>query len=1543
MKKPVTKARPKEAVAPTLAQAAASAGLGEPELGSIWRWLEEQLLADQHAKLGQAGHTETRIPLRQVFVDLPVGESPGGYHEASRRPFLKELNQSKPRLLCPAEESKGEAPPHPGAFLLIGGPGQGKSTLSQFAALSHRAALLRQRPGQPIPTVRPLLEDLWDKATKDQRPRRLLVPLFVPLPEFATWMEEPREGALAAGKPNPAAPAIVQFLADRPSAIEAKLKAETLWAISRVFGVLLVLDGFDEVGDPGIRARLVEAARTLLSDLSASDTPVTLLATTRPQGYTGEFTRLGLRLNVRYLLPLQIPEALTYGACLIRAKIQGADQQQRIRERLEQAANDEVAARLLATPLQVTILAALLEQHGRVPRERWRLFSGYFEYTYNREVERGTYASALLADQRVRIERLHERIALLLQVQAELETASAAYVGRDQLREVTRGLWAADGVDAEEAEELAGRVVQAAEQRLVFLVEPSPGRFGFEIRPLQEFLAARLIIRGRDREVELRLDQVAPASMFRNTFLFGASGIFSAADHHQDFLVDLCREMDEDQTDSALVETRAGAQLALDVLEEGTVLVRPKWTRLMLERSCGVLELPPCREQAQLAQMAVHDRHAVVERAVGRALTSPEFHAGAWVCLTEALNLEVPWAIPLAEEAWPALTELDEFIQWLRQAEVRWGVWLGVRLDSRAAEVKAARLADFGAAPRDSRAAAAWSTWLGRRAFDALPGKEPKSPPPEPWLPWIASIRYLKEPSTDDLPDLLELIARALPPAEWETVVYLWSPWRGADSGWWLMACLRSAEAASDLLDYATRLRRGELPLQAGWEALGPTHPAQEVVEVTDAALERPWSMSEPQQAPVSVLAMASSFWRRPISAQVHAWADGHFDQATQPKLRRDLATVCLLSAEKARASLLKIRKWLAAIPGVEIPVPAVFDSAVNDLNSADWKVLWQAIRTGVWRWAVHTGLSPATQRFLLGNENPLLWEMVFSGNRSHVRHLGEIEHRRSAAAGARALLAEPASSTLEQVERTLLRLLLGPISNDEVSTLAAQLLELLPGHAALVPLLVEAIRQGHLPQPQRERLLMQVLPKLAHAHDRRALVSALRDVVQARRSGLDDPATWERLGLPQPFPIRHKGNRPDQQAWPGQPVHLRRLQFSNVRGLAQLELEPTLPKASEGQWLVVLGRNGTGKTTLLRGLALALRNLQDPAIWPDGCFSNRWPTMGVSEASITVTLAEQQHRTSIRQNGNRVIHQEPEQRRPRLFPLFAYGCRRGSALGGNSRAVDLGDEDGPEIATLFSERADLIHSETWLITWDGDRNEASQAIYRQIQQALCTLLEVQAIEVRDQQVEVVEASERRLPLSALSDGYLTTTGWFLDLLARWIDLARRNAQPIGPAFLTQMRGLVLIDELDLHLHPRWQVEIIGRIRKLLPQMSFVATTHNPLTLVGAHVEEIWILEEHEGRIRARQERTHPLVLTGGQILERFFEIEDVYPAEVGRQLARYAFLAVHAGRTEEEQAELERLSAELMPKGLYLPPVAPRRVQMEGPPATPKRARRKP
>jgi len=99
--------------------------------------------------------------------------------------------------------------------------------------------------------------------------------------------------------------------------------------------------------------------------------------------------------------------------------------------------------------------------------------------------------------------------------------------------------------------------------------------------------------------------------------------------------------------------------------------------------------------------------------------------------------------------------------------------------------------------------------------------------------------------------------------------------------------------------------------------------------------------------------------------------------------------------------------------------------------------------------------------------------------------------------------------------------------------------------------------------------------------------------------------------------------------------------------------------------------------------------------------------------------------------------------------------------------------------------------------------------------------------------------------------------------------------------------------------------------------MSFVVTTHNPLTLVGSKAEEVWILQRKNGVISATTGIESPVSLTGGQLYRRYFGIDDIYPNDLGRAIQRYSFLSNYELRDDGEQAELESLQKLLLDTNL--------------------------
>ncbi len=98
------------------------------------------------------------------------------------------------------------------------------------------------------------------------------------------------------------------------------------------------------------------------------------------------------------------------------------------------------------------------------------------------------------------------------------------------------------------------------------------------------------------------------------------------------------------------------------------------------------------------------------------------------------------------------------------------------------------------------------------------------------------------------------------------------------------------------------------------------------------------------------------------------------------------------------------------------------------------------------------------------------------------------------------------------------------------------------------------------------------------------------------------------------------------------------------------------------------------------------------------------------------------------------------------------------------------------------------------------------------------------------------------IPFEHLSDGQRTILGLFCDIARR---AAILNPHHGGEAS-EKIEGVVLIDELDLHLHPKWQMKIVEDLRKVFPNIQFICTTHSPILLRSIEKEHIIILEDGE-------------------------------------------------------------------------------------------------
>jgi predicted ATP-binding protein involved in virulence len=167
----------------------------------------------------------------------------------------------------------------------------------------------------------------------------------------------------------------------------------------------------------------------------------------------------------------------------------------------------------------------------------------------------------------------------------------------------------------------------------------------------------------------------------------------------------------------------------------------------------------------------------------------------------------------------------------------------------------------------------------------------------------------------------------------------------------------------------------------------------------------------------------------------------------------------------------------------------------------------------------------------------------------------------------------------------------------------------------------------------------------------------------------------------------------------------------------------------------------------------------------------------------------------------------------------------------------------------------------------------------------------------------VIKKNGENFKLDQLSDGEKT-------LLMIVVDIARRlailNPSIINPSELLEKgTGIILIDEIDLHLHPQWQRIVIPSFRKTFPKCQFIVTTHSPQVLSGVNRENVFILEDSE-----IVETPHTFGRDSNSILSEVMGVEK-RPVKMQERIDK-CFEMIDNDNLEEAKLELQKLSESL-------------------------------
>ena len=334
-------------------------------------------------------------------------------------------------------------------------------------------------------------------------------------------------------------------------------------------------------------------------------------------------------------------------------------------------------------------------------------------------------------------------------------------------------------------------------------------------------------------------------------------------------------------------------------------------------------------------------------------------------------------------------------------------------------------------------------------------------------------------------------------------------------------------------------------------------------------------------------------------------------------------------------------------------------------------------------------------------------------------------------------------------------------------------------------------------------------------------------------------------------------------------PFSLKSIRIRNFRSIEVLTI-PLLPETQlDGTWTCLAGINGAGKTAILEAIALTMlgpdyvnqigeKRLGRMIRRVDGNRRSEldleveWASVGTVKLSISIVLDENGKDARVPNTGDhdddpdgwphklrllarkhlflsyvatRNLSDEKDssdgedaeivERQRTLFRPLAHICGVNSLLAG-------GEENAPALRTLFALIEKLFDEDDCLCVQKPDNHEA--LAFGELKQ--------------------------RLDSFQLPDGYRSTIGWLADLCAEWHRLDSKAAKKND---FEKMSGLVLVDEIDLHLHPKLQWDLVAKLRRLLPNVQFIVTTHSPMVLTSFDQHELVLLEQTKDGLGIRK------------------------------------------------------------------------------------------
>ena len=359
--------------------------------------------------------------------------------------------------------------------------------------------------------------------------------------------------------------------------------------------------------------------------------------------------------------------------------------------------------------------------------------------------------------------------------------------------------------------------------------------------------------------------------------------------------------------------------------------------------------------------------------------------------------------------------------------------------------------------------------------------------------------------------------------------------------------------------------------------------------------------------------------------------------------------------------------------------------------------------------------------------------------------------------------------------------------------------------------------------------------------------------------------------------------------------------------------------------WNVLLGDNGVGKSSILKAIAIAVTGKRSSE------YADRLLRSGQNAGEIVLHFGQRKYLTTLSRDSEGMVMVESLSGSPyRLEEVLITGFSalrsigweipkdRGQPGAARPTADDIlpllsGDRD-PRLQGVKQLILRLHHSIESTGTPEDDR-----ARYKTLWNSLFDVFRelTRGVPIEPGSIDpqlgkiYIETQDGEVPLENLSQGTLSLISWTGALLQRLHEIARRGEDPQKGA------AIVLVDEIDAHMHPAWQRTLTKRLGKMFPNAQFIVTSHSPLMVGSLDVDQVYRLarDDDDRVVVERPDYALRGLGAGGLLTSNLFGLETHLDEPTEERLNRKRTLAAKALKgtiMPDEQDELERLDKEL-------------------------------